>query len=147
MHQHIRGHKLFIIELLWMLGIASLSFLVVSHLAIFAASPRSHTTPFDASGDWSRFLYSDMHQGNNPNESILNTGNASSLTLKWKFKTPGALIAEPIIVNGIIYQGSNDGNMYAINATTHQQLWQTFLGRHSISTCPVSYGITGTAAV
>src|SRR5260370_6900723 len=37
--------------------------------------------------------------------------------------------------------------MYAIDATTHQQLWQTFLGRHSISTCPVSYGIQGTAAL
>jgi len=147
MHHHIRGHKLFIIEILWMLGIASVSFLVVSHLGILAASPPSHATPFASSGDWSRFMYSDMHQGNNPNETILNTGNASALTLKWHFKTPGSLIAEPIIVNGIIYQGSDDGNMYAIDATTHQQLWQTFLGRHSISTCPVSYGITGTAAV
>src|SRR5258708_23465805 len=103
MHYHIRGHKLFIIEILWMLGIASLSFLVVSHLDIFAASPPSHTAPFASSGDWSRFMYSDMHQGNNPNATILNTGNASSLMLKCHFNTPGSLIAEPLTVNGIIY--------------------------------------------
>src|SRR2546429_5146529 len=44
-------------------------------------------------------------------------------------------------------RGPGMGNLYAIDATKQQQVWKTFLGRHSIASCPVAYGITATAAV
>jgi outer membrane protein assembly factor BamB len=147
MQHRTRKTEVFTTAMVSTIILCLLALLLLSHWNIYAAPPQEHTKTLNSSGDWPGFLYSDTHQGNNPNETSLNTSNASSLKLKWKFKTPGALIAEPVIVNGIIYQGSNDGNMYAINATTQQQVWQTFLGRHSIASCPVAYGITGTAAV
>ena len=143
----IRGKKIFITAILSTMSIALLALLVMPHLSIHAASQQKHVKPFDTTGNWSRYMYSDLHQGNNSGETILNTTNAHSLNLKWTFPVGSALIAEPLIVSGIIYEGANDGYMYAINATTHQQVWRTFLGIHSMSTCPTTYGITGTAAV
>ena len=147
-HYHsIRSKKIFITALLSTMCMALLAVLVMPHLSILAAFQRGIAKPFDTSGNWTRYMYSDLHEGNNSSETILNTTNASSLKLKWTFPVGSALIAEPIIVNGIIYEGANDGYMYAIDATTHQLVWKTLLGRHSLAACPTSYGITGTAAV
>jgi outer membrane protein assembly factor BamB len=147
MYQGIHRHKELITAFLSALSIALVALLVMAHVSSYAASSTKSPKPSASTGDWSRYMYSDTHQGNNPTETILNSTNVSSLKLKWKFHPASALIAEPILVNGVIYQGANDGYMYAIDATTQQQLWSTFLGRHSIAACPVSYGVTGTAAV
>lgn len=147
MNQGIYRYKVFVTLFLSLLSIALVAFLFIAHVNIYAASPTIHAKPFTTTGSWPRYMYSDTHEGNNPTETILNSTNISTLTLKWKFHPAAALIAEPILVNGVLYEGANDGYMYAIDANTQQQLWKTFLGRHSISTCPVSYGITGTAAV
>ena len=36
--------------------------------------------------------------------------------MKWSHKT-GALVSSPAVVNGVVYIGSNDNNVYALNAT------------------------------
>ena len=48
-------------------------------------------------------------------------GNLCSIkkdgTLKWKFKAENSITASPAIdANGVIYVGSWDGNVYAINS-------------------------------
>ena len=50
------------------------------------------------------------------------TGNSSAritppLKLLWTFKTGDAIKSSPVIVNGTIYIGSNDGFLYAISST------------------------------
>src|SRR5438105_223551 len=89
-----------------------------------------------ASGDWSDYLYSSTHQGNNPNETILSASNVASLTPQWSFNATRSLTGEPVVVGGIVYEASWDGYMYAINATTHQQVWKTLLGTFSLASCP-----------
>ena len=34
--------------------------------------------------------------------------------LKWKFKTEGFVLSSPAIMDGVVYFGSSDGNLYAV---------------------------------
>src|ERR1043166_5727196 len=43
--------------------------------------------------------------------------------LKWKFHTGGMVIGSPVVVNGNVYFGSDDGNFYAVDAETGAQKW------------------------
>lgn len=43
--------------------------------------------------------------------------------VKWAFHTQGEVISSPAIVNGIVYVGSNDGNLYAIDQQTGSKKW------------------------
>ena len=43
--------------------------------------------------------------------------------LKWRYRTEGAVISSPIIVNGILYIGSSDGHLYSLNASNGILIW------------------------
>ena len=40
----------------------------------------------------------------------------SNLTVAWKFATDGSVISSPAVVNGVVYAGSQDKNVYALDA-------------------------------
>ena len=42
---------------------------------------------------------------------------------KWSFKADGPVTSSPTVVNGIVYFGSVDGTLYALNAASGQQKW------------------------
>lgn len=44
--------------------------------------------------------------------------------LKWAFKTNGKIFSSPIVYNGIVYIGSEDGNLYAIDQKTGKTHWK-----------------------
>lgn len=51
-------------------------------------------------------------------------------------------------VNGTVYYGSWDGYERAVDAATGTQLWSTYLGQTTKSTCnPPSVGVASTATV
>jgi outer membrane protein assembly factor BamB len=83
------------------------------------------------------FLYSGTLQG-------LAVSNNQVL---WSFAGDGQLATAPIVVNGYVFIGSGTGNLYALDATSGQQLWNMNLG----AAIPASdeYGVvqyTGLAA-
>ena len=51
----------------------------------------------------------------NPCESVLNTRTARNLSLKWSHSTGAAypVYSSPTAANGVVYVGSDDGNVYA----------------------------------
>ena len=61
--------------------------------------------------DWHTFMHDLGFSGVSPDKSI-----APPLELLWKFKTGGPLHASPVIANGILYIGSTDGKLYALDA-------------------------------
>ena len=61
--------------------------------------------------DWHMFMQNLGFSGISPDKSI-----TPPLELLWKFKTGGPLHASPVIVNGIVYIGSTDGKLYALDA-------------------------------
>jgi len=42
----------------------------------------------------------------------------------WKCGYGGSINTEPLIINGILYFGSTDGNMYALDCETGKELWR-----------------------
>jgi len=44
--------------------------------------------------------------------------------IKWKFSTKGQLISSPAVAAGLVYVGSTDGNLYAIEAESGEQKWK-----------------------
>ena len=61
--------------------------------------------------DWHTFMHDVGFSGVSPDKSIM-----PPLELLWKFKTGGPLHASPVIANGILYIGSTDGKLYALDA-------------------------------
>ena len=61
--------------------------------------------------DWHMFMYNVSFSGVSPDKSL-----APPLELLWKFKTGGPLHASPVIANDILYIGSTDGKLYALDA-------------------------------
>ncbi len=55
-------------------------------------------------------------------------GGPTQLALKWKFTTGGAVISSPTIVNGVVYVGSGDKNIYALDANTGSKIWNFTTG-------------------
>ena len=54
--------------------------------------------------------------------------------MKWKFSTEGPVRSSPAIgSDGVVYVGSNDGNLYAINSSNGEKLWATKTGGEIIS--------------
>ena len=45
--------------------------------------------------------------------------------VKWKFPTGARVVGSPVIQDKVIYFGSDDGNVYAVDAESGQQIWKT----------------------
>ncbi len=67
-------------------------------------------TPLRAE-DWHMFMHDLQLSGKSPDKTI-----KPPLQLLWQFKTGGPITASPVVANGILYIGSADGKLYALNA-------------------------------
>jgi outer membrane protein assembly factor BamB len=46
----------------------------------------------------------------------------------WLFETDGPVYAAPIVVDGVVYAGSDDGNLYALELESGDELWSVDTG-------------------
>lgn len=49
--------------------------------------------------------------------------NADNVKLKWQFQTKGQVFSSPIVADGILYIGSCDSNLYALDSNNGKLLW------------------------
>lgn len=71
-----------------------------------------------ASDDWPMFHHDTSHSGYSKSNAPLNS------TIMWQFNTSNNHISStPSVVNGRLYVGSDNGNMYCLNASTGKQIW------------------------
>src|SRR5215216_651162 len=54
--------------------------------------------------------------------------------VKWKFPTGDRVMSSPVFKDNIIYFGGDDGNVYAVHATTGHQIWKRATGGPAPST-------------
>ncbi len=80
-------------------------------------SAHSEIIAFEGSADWPMF-----HGGQNLLGRAAGT-LADKLRPIWKFKTEGAVTASPVVEAGVVYVGSSDANVYAIDIETGSQIW------------------------
>src|SRR5207249_5005181 len=73
--------------------------------------------------DWVKFHFDSANSGYNPYENVLDPSTVSSLSIKWNFLTGGAVYSTPSVVGGVVYAGSDDGKVYALDSDSGSKLW------------------------
>jgi outer membrane protein assembly factor BamB len=61
--------------------------------------------------------------------------------LKWKFHTSGMVVGSPSIADGVVFVGSTDGNLYAIDAQSGLQKWKFEVKSRIPSTPALARGV------
>jgi polyvinyl alcohol dehydrogenase (cytochrome) len=92
----------------------------------FRATGSSAPSACPASADWPMYGFDFAQSRFNPQEGSINAGTVSKLNVRWFFSTgsgSGAVSASPTVVDGVVYVGSWNGNMYALDASSGQPLW------------------------
>ena len=70
-----------------------------------------------------------------PTHSSTAQQGPSNLTLAWKFATNGSVISSPSVVDGIVYFGSQDKNIYAVGAWSGNLIWN-YTTRGAVESSP-----------
>ena len=65
-----------------------------------------------------------LNTRNQPNERHIGPGNASTLTVKWVFRTEGDVWATPAVSETALYFPDAAGNLFSVDRKTGQALWQ-----------------------
>jgi eukaryotic-like serine/threonine-protein kinase len=74
--------------------------------------------------------------GNNARTGVYDSDGPKKLTgVKWIFKTEGPVISSPALAAGVVFIGSSDGGLYAIDRETGKQKWK-FVGTDPITSSP-----------
>jgi outer membrane protein assembly factor BamB len=97
--------------------------------------------PFLVQTNWSQFRFEEDGTRWNPYENVLSPNNVGNLALKWTFATGGSVVSSPAVVNGVVYIGSNDHNVYALNVHTGRKLWSYATGAEIYSSPVAVNGI------
>ena len=61
--------------------------------------------------------------------------------VKWKFPTGARIVSSPIMQDGVIWFGSDDGNVYAVDAASGRQRWMHATGGPVDATPAVADGV------
>jgi outer membrane protein assembly factor BamB len=114
-------------------------------VVVLAGAPLS-AAGAQTSGDWPTYLNNGARAGYNSAETVITPATAPHLTRLWTDTAGGAVSAEPIQVNGVVYYGSWDGHERAVRAATGTKLWSAFLGQTTHPNCnPPTVGVASTA--
>jgi outer membrane protein assembly factor BamB len=73
--------------------------------------------------NWTGAGFGPAHRGYNPYENTLDVANVGGIGVAWRYATGGDVLSAPAVVQGVVYAGSDDGNVYALNAATGAKLW------------------------
>jgi outer membrane protein assembly factor BamB len=85
--------------------------------------------------DWVMF-------GSDPAHTGVGTGGpVITPTVVWKHLTGGPVRSSPSVVNGVVYVGSDDDHVYALNVTTGAHLWNYSTASPVRSSPAVAYGV------
>ena len=96
--------------------------------------------PFTVRTNWSQFHYGPQHRGYNPYENVLSPSTVAGLNEAWRH-TMGPIQSSPAVANGIVYVGSVDGKLYALDASTGAYLWSYFMADWISSSPAVANGV------
>jgi outer membrane protein assembly factor BamB len=114
-------------------------------LMLAAANTSAHAqTSSPSPADWTQFHRDNMQRWN-PYETVLGVNNVGGLGVRWSFdisdKPSTEQQSSPAVVNGVVYIGSFDHNVYALNASTGAKLWSFATGNNVDSSPAVVNGV------
>ena len=115
--------------------------------AVALASPAATPVTGEITGSVTALLgdagHSGVLSGPAPNENP---------ALSWRFDTGSEILASPIVADGTVFVTNRAGFLYAVDATTGQQLWRENVGAYVLRTTPTYddgtlYLVTGFDAI
>jgi eukaryotic-like serine/threonine-protein kinase len=65
-----------------------------------------------------------MFRGNPLHSGVYATNAPTNLSLKWKFQTGGPVVSSPAVLDGTVFIGSADKNVYALDTATGKLRWK-----------------------
>jgi serine/threonine-protein kinase len=71
----------------------------------------------------------------------LSPATVGNLVLDWQYTTNFIVYSSPVVANGVVYVGSLDSNVYALNAATGAKLWSYATGDDVWSSPAVATGV------
>ena len=110
-------------------GVTILKTVIVVCLAVLGLIPQSAVGQVTFHGD-------------NAHSGVYRSSEIRDLkSVKWKFKTGAPVIGSPTVSNGVIFIGSVDSSLYAIDQETGRQKWKFETGGGVVSTPAVAKGL------
>ena len=109
--------------------------------AVGRHSGLSAQAEFLVSTSWAQYRYASTHNGVNPYENVLSTSTVSGLDVAWSFPTGGSVQCSPAVAGGVVYVGSDDSNVYALDAATGAKAWSFRTGNSIFSSPAVADGV------
>ena len=88
-----------------------------------------------------------MFRGDPAHSGVYQSDAPSLSAAKWTFKTRGKVVSSPVVADGIVYVGSNDRFLYAIDAETGAQKWRFAAGGGVSSSPAVADGVAYFASI
>ena len=93
-----------------------------------------------------------MHQGLAANVPMLGAnpartgahpgpGPTGQPRVRWRYRTSGEVVAAPAVVDGVVYAGSMDGPLYALDADTGAERWRFESGDGMLTTPAIANGL------
>lgn len=83
-----------------------------------------------------------MFRGNPQHTGVYDaTGVPRFTQVLWKFHTDGSVVSSPAVSAGVLYVGSTDGNLYAVDMKSGQQKWKFPAGVRIASSPAVAGGL------
>ena len=105
-------------------------------VAVLGAVPA--TALAAGAGETAMFRYNAQHTGD---YSLVAGGRASDDRLNWNYMTGGTVESSPAVANGVVYVGSHDHNIYALDAETGAKVWSYATGDRIFSSPTVTNGV------
>jgi len=110
--------------------LVGVTFLWIYSFTDLLFAPPANLSSAPILGDWPMFRHDLSRTGADQVTAVNPTGE-----LKWSFKTGSQVHSSPTVVNGVVYFGSRDYNLYALDAETGQVKW-TFKAGSWIDSSP-----------
>jgi hypothetical protein len=88
--------------------------------AASSSSPSGSRPTTEVRTNWSQFHFTAGGTRLNPYEKVLNVKNVGRLVRKWSYAAHSDVVSSPAVTNGVVYFGSADGNVHALNARWRQ---------------------------
>ena len=108
--------------------------IIVLLIGLWLISPVIADTHIDSTG-W-------KFRSDNNNSGIYDDGGKRPQgTEIWTYKTELGVFSSPAVADGVVYVGSSDGNVYALNAATGAHIWAYTTGSHVGSSPAVANGV------
>jgi outer membrane protein assembly factor BamB len=97
--------------------------------------------PFLVRADWSQFHFDADGTRLNPYENVLNPRTVGGIDLKWSYNVGVGVNTALTVVNGVVFFGSDDFNLYAVDANNGAKLWSYNTGGYVYSSPAVANGV------